>query len=95
LWHTTSIRCGAEVQTLLEVKRTCRDRRPRIDSTRLTPTGHRAQAARRHLACGIECVIGAIEVQAATDIDGVDARLHKCRAAASISRLRAATSVVK
>jgi hypothetical protein len=31
----------AAVQTLLEVKRTCRDRGRRIDLTRLTQSGHR------------------------------------------------------
>src|ERR1700758_1830741 len=31
-----SFRCGARVQTLSEVKRTCRDHRHRIDPTRLT-----------------------------------------------------------
>jgi putative tryptophan/tyrosine transport system substrate-binding protein len=40
-WHVASIRCGAKVQTLSEVKRTCRDRRRRINPTRLTQTGHR------------------------------------------------------
>jgi hypothetical protein len=34
--HVASFRCGAKVQALLEVKRTCRDRRHRINPTRLT-----------------------------------------------------------
>jgi hypothetical protein len=32
-WHIASFRCGAKVQTLLEVKRACRDRRRRINPT--------------------------------------------------------------
>jgi hypothetical protein len=36
-WHSASISCGVKVQTLLEVKRTCRERRCRINPTRLTP----------------------------------------------------------
>jgi hypothetical protein len=40
-WHLASFRCGAKVQTLLEVKRTCRDRRHRINPTRLTHKRHR------------------------------------------------------
>ena len=35
-WHKAAVRCGAKVHTLLEVKRTCRDRRHRINPTRLT-----------------------------------------------------------
>ena len=35
-WHNASFRCGAKVQTLLEVKRTCRERREHTDATRLT-----------------------------------------------------------
>src|SRR5260221_14526142 len=40
--HIASFRCGAKVQTRLEVKRTCRDRRHRIDPTRLTRNRHLA-----------------------------------------------------
>jgi hypothetical protein len=36
-----SFRCGAKVWTLLEVKRTYRERRERVDPTRLTPSRHR------------------------------------------------------
>jgi hypothetical protein len=36
-WHLASFRCGAKVQTLLEVERTCRDRRRRINLTKMTP----------------------------------------------------------
>ena len=42
LWHLASFRCGAKVQTLLEVKRTYRDRWRRINPTRLTQSGHRS-----------------------------------------------------
>src|SRR5258708_12391337 len=40
--HIASFRCGAKVQTRLEVKRTCRDRRHRTDPTRLTRNRHLA-----------------------------------------------------
>jgi hypothetical protein len=38
-WHLASFRCSAKGQTRLEAKRTSRDRRRRINPTRLTRTG--------------------------------------------------------
>ena len=38
-WHIASFRCGAKVQTLLEVKRTCRARRECVDLTKMTQLG--------------------------------------------------------
>jgi hypothetical protein len=40
-WHLASFRCGAKVQTLLEVKRTCRDRGRGFDRSLMTHCGHR------------------------------------------------------
>jgi hypothetical protein len=40
-WHLASFRCGAKVRTLLEVKRTCQERRECADLTKMTHSGHR------------------------------------------------------
>jgi hypothetical protein len=50
-WHLASFRCGAKVQTLLEVKRTCRDRRELVDLAKMTHLRHgrlKTFAAQKH-----------------------------------------------
>src|SRR6266404_4961174 len=41
-WHFATVRCDAPIRSLLDGKRTCRERREHTNATRLTPSGHTA-----------------------------------------------------
>jgi hypothetical protein len=38
-WHFSSNRCNAQFRELLEAQRTCRERRERLDPTKMTRSG--------------------------------------------------------
>ena len=40
-WHIATLRCDAQIRSLLEALRTCHERHERSGATRLTRSGHR------------------------------------------------------